>query len=65
VGGYNVGLHNLYYPDNAYICRRERLVIYARGTTINMATCGLCIVYAFMRMFWCDVFHIEIVVKCT
>jgi hypothetical protein len=34
VGGCNVGLHNLFYPDNALIYRRERLVIYARGMTI-------------------------------
>jgi hypothetical protein len=77
-GGCNVGLHNYNYPDNALIYRRERLVIYETGTTMNMATCGLCIVYAHSCIFLgvrlrvgnlperrlgCDVSHIEIVVK--
>ena len=33
-GGVNTGLHNLFYPDNALIYRRVRLVIYETGMTI-------------------------------
>jgi hypothetical protein len=69
-----VALHNLNYPDNALIYRRVRLVIYVRGTTIYLATCGVCLVYArsciFLgvrlrvgnlpyRRLGCDVFHIN------
>jgi hypothetical protein len=42
-----VALHNLFYPDNACIYRRERLVIYETGMTIlgvkvgeSGASCG-------------------------
>ena len=30
-----MALHNLFYPDNARICRRVRLVIYETGMTMN------------------------------
>ena len=45
-GAHNTGLHNLFYPDNARIYRRVKLVIYVWGATMNWGVFGnLVVVY--------------------